>query len=344
MGKGIRKILPSISVCIATYNSEKTLDKCLKSLRNQNYPQEKIEIILGDGGSTDSTYQIARKYKAKIVRIPPEKQHAEYNRGVAFNKAKGELALIVDHDNFLPDKNWLKRMVGPFLKHKDLVASSTCYYHYNRSFDLMDRYFALFGTSEPLPFFLHKADRMPQYSKKWSLLGEATDLGYYFLVEFEKDPRKFPSIGSNGCLMRRKLVLENAKADPDNHYPIDVLYDVVEKGYNKFAFVKTSIIHLTHSRGLIEFLRRRKKFVEQYHFQEHSKRRWSVVMRGDEILVLLFVIYSLTLIGPTLTSLKGFLRIKDPAWFLHPLMCLGTTIIYGYVVLKFKILSILNPS
>src|SRR3989344_3878642 len=339
MGK-ITRILPSISVCVATYNSDKTLDRCLSKVRLQNYPQQKIEIILGDGGSTDKTLAIAKKYNAKVLRIPRNKQHAEYNRGVAFNKAKSEFVLIIDHDNFLPNKSWLRDMVNPLLRHKDVVASSTCYYHYDKNYDLLDRYFALFGTSEPSPYFLRKADRMNQISRSWSLVGKAKDMGKYFLVEFEKDPRKFPSIGSNGCLMRRKLILDNAKADPDNHYPIDVLYDVVVKGHRKFAFVKNSIIHLTHSRGLLEFLNRRKIFVERYHFQEHGKRRWSVVMKGDGIMVVLFVLYSLTIIGPVGESLKGYIKIRDLAWFVHPLMCLGTTLIYGYVSCKFAIIKL----
>src|SRR4030042_2456523 len=98
---------PTISICIATYNSEKTLDRCLSLVRGQNYPQEKIDIILGDGGATDRTFSIARKYKAHVIKIPSKKQHAEYNRGVAFNEAKNELVLIIDHDNFLPYKNWI---------------------------------------------------------------------------------------------------------------------------------------------------------------------------------------------------------------------------------------------
>lgn len=342
-GKGRRKNLPSISVCVATYNSAKTLDKCLRLVRKQNYPQSKIEIVLGDGGSTDGTLDIAKKYKARVVSIPKQKQHAEYNRGVAFNSAKGELALILDHDNFLPSKNWLRQMLQPLMRHKEVVASSTCYYHYDKRFDLMDRYFALFGTSEPLPFFLHKADRMLQYSKKWNLVGRAKDFGDYYLVSFERNPRKFPSVGSNGCLMRRELVLKYAKADPENHYPIDVLYDMVEAGFNKFAFVKNSIIHLTHQRGFWEFLKRRKLFVEKYHFEKHSKRRWSVVMPGDEFGLFLFVIYSLTLLGPLYESFKGYLKIRDVAWFMHPLMCLGTTLVYGYVFLKFKALLFLRP-
>src|SRR3990167_5934042 len=107
MDKAIK--FPTVSVVIPTFNSGKTLDRCLRLVRSQTYSST-IEIILGDGGSTDNTLEIAKKYKAKVINIPKEKQHAEYNRGVAFNSAKGELVLILDHDNFLPDRSWIRDM------------------------------------------------------------------------------------------------------------------------------------------------------------------------------------------------------------------------------------------
>lgn len=334
MGKTVANSLPTISVAIATFNSAKTLDRCLRLIRSQEYPQSNIEIILGDGGSTDNTLEIAKKYKAREIKIPPNKQHAEYNRGVAYNAAKGEFVLILDHDNFLPYKGWLRDMIAPLIENTKMVATTTCYYHYDKSYSLMDRYFALFGTSEPLPFFLKKADRMPIFSKNWVLQGNSKEMGGYYLVEFEKDPRKIPSIGTNGTLMRRELVNKYADVRPEYHYPIDVMVDVIQGGYNQFGFVKNSIIHLTHTRGLLEFFRRRKRFVEQYHFQDSSKRRWSVVMPGDEFGVFLYVIYSITFVGPLLHSTKGFIHIRDIAWFVHPLMCFATTFIYGFVTVK----------
>jgi len=330
--------LPTISVVTPTYNSGKTLDRCLGAVRKQDYPQDKIEIILGDGGSTDNTLEIAKKYGAKVIKIPEEKQHAEYNRGVAFNQARGELVLILDHDNFLPYKTWLKDMIRPLQENPKMVATETCYYDYNRKYKLLDRYFALFGTSEPLPYYLGKADRLPQTAKTWVNLGKAYDKGNYYLVEFEKDPLKIPTIGTNGCLMRRKIV---CKGDirPEYHYPIDVMVDVIKLGYNQFGFVKNSIIHLTNLRGFWSFLKRRKMFVEKYHFQDCSKRRYSVFMKGDEWQLIKYIFYSLTIVKTIFDAFRGFLQIPDPAWFLHPFMCFGTTIIYGFVTIRNKLLG-----
>lgn len=328
------KDLPTITVVTATYNSGKTLSKCLRGVREQDYPREKIDIILGDGGSSDDTLEIAGQYQAKVISIPTEKQHAEYNRGVAFNEARGELVLILDHDNFLPEATWMKEMVQPLLENPQMVATETCYYGYDRSHGLVDRYLTLIAITEPLPYYLGKADRLPQTARTWINLGKAVDKGKYFLVEFEKDPRKIPSIGTNACLMRRKLVVENADVRPEYHYPIDVMVDVILKGHNQFGFIKNSVIHLTSSGGFFTYLRRRLKFAEKYHFQDHSKRRWSVVMSGDEWGVAKFVFYSLTLVKPTYDAIIGYSKIRDPAWFLNPFMCLATTLIYGYMTAK----------
>ena len=54
--------LPSISIVIPTYNSERTLSLCLGSIAEQDYPREKIEIIIADGGSKDRTLEIAEKF------------------------------------------------------------------------------------------------------------------------------------------------------------------------------------------------------------------------------------------------------------------------------------------
>ncbi|MBU0569230.1 glycosyltransferase, partial [Patescibacteria group bacterium] len=337
-----KKRLPSISIVTATYDgSYGVLDECLRLVREQNYPQDKIEIVLGHGGSKKKIDGIAKKYNARVIIIPPDKQNAEYNRGVAFNKAKNDLVLILDNDNFLPYKNWMRDMVEPFLTHLDLVATESCFYHYDKSYSLSDRYFALFGTSEPLPYYLGKADRMPWGTKEWILRGDAKDCGNYYLVKFEADIQKIPTVGTNGCLMRRKLVTDNADVSPEHHYPIDVMVDVIKSGHNKFAFVKNSIIHKSGYTGFLTFLKRRYKFADEYHFRDYPKRRYSVYTKADFWPVVKYVFYSLTIIGPTLDALKGFMRIPDIAWFLQPFMAFGTTVIYGAMTVK-NILSGFN--
>ncbi len=96
---------PLVSIIVPTFNSQRLLEKCLNSIREQTYPF--IELIVVDNYSTDKTLEIARKYTKKIYRIGSERS-AQVNFGV--NKAKGKYIYKVDSD-FALDKNIVKECV-----------------------------------------------------------------------------------------------------------------------------------------------------------------------------------------------------------------------------------------
>lgn len=323
------KALPEISVCIGSYHKTlHLLGNCLRNIRDQDYPQEKIEIVVGYGGEQNEIENLAQQTGSRFIIVPKNKQSAEYNRGVAFNEAKKTFVLIFDDDNYMPEKDYLKKLTKPFEEDNSVVAVETCYYHYDKNYSLFDRYYALFGTLDPIPYYLNKADRMRQDQNKWSLVGQAEDTGNYYIVRFDSDPRKIPTIGSNGCLMRRELVLDNADTSPENFFHTDVLVDVIKAGHDRFAFTKNSTIHLTGEQGIINFMLKRYRYMRQFSLRDSSRRRYRVFMRGDEFGLLLFIMYSATFIKPTYDALRGYLKIRDRAWFLHPIICFAVLILY----------------
>jgi glycosyltransferase involved in cell wall biosynthesis len=54
-----------VSILTATYNSSATLEDCLQSIHSQTYPL--IEHIIIDGGSTDGTIEVIKRYENKIT-------------------------------------------------------------------------------------------------------------------------------------------------------------------------------------------------------------------------------------------------------------------------------------
>ena len=52
--------VPKVSFIIPTLNAAGILGNCLASIRNQDYPKERYEILVVDGGSKDGTQDIAR--------------------------------------------------------------------------------------------------------------------------------------------------------------------------------------------------------------------------------------------------------------------------------------------
>lgn len=326
---------PAISVVIATYNSERTISKCLKSVRMQDYPKSKIEIVVADGGSKDKTVSIAKKFGARVINVSEKLQNAEYNKGVGVNAAKNEILLLLDHDNIMPHKDWFKKMVKPFIEHPEVVGVEPLRFNYDPKMTLLDRYFALLGGSDPVAYYFGKNNHLSWAFDEYNLWGEAKDLGDYYLVKFSSE--KIPALGGNGAAMRRKLLLREAKADPDNFFHIDVHVDLINKGFNTYAVFKDSIIHLTNNK-FTPFLSRRKYFIEKYHFEDHAKRRYSVYEpKKDRGKLIKYVVISATLAKPTFDALRGFFKIKDVAWFLHPLMCFAMLFVYGVPTLKEEI-------
>ncbi len=61
--------LLKFSIIVAAYNSQDTIEECLKSILAQNYPSDSFEVIVMDGGSNDATVKIAEKFPIKVVSI-----------------------------------------------------------------------------------------------------------------------------------------------------------------------------------------------------------------------------------------------------------------------------------
>lgn len=89
-----------ISLLIPTFNSEATLDKALKSIREQDF--QKVEVILIDGGSTDSTLRIAESSRDLISVVVSEPDNGIYdaiNKGI--DLASGALVCVLGSDDEL---------------------------------------------------------------------------------------------------------------------------------------------------------------------------------------------------------------------------------------------------
>ena len=72
--KSSEKDKPLISVVTAVYNGEKFLEQALKSVLSQSY--DNVELIVIDGGSTDGTLDIIKKYDKQINYWVSEPDHA----------------------------------------------------------------------------------------------------------------------------------------------------------------------------------------------------------------------------------------------------------------------------
>ena len=99
---------PKVSILVATYNSELTIDACLKALFELDYPKELLEVIVVDGCSKDATLEIAQKYPVKVVSEPLSAP-AAYN--YAMKIVSSDALGFVDSDAKV-EKEWLRKLVA----------------------------------------------------------------------------------------------------------------------------------------------------------------------------------------------------------------------------------------
>lgn len=115
---------PTISVVVPAYNAENTLAKCIESVATADYPQEKIEIIVVDDGSTDGTHGIAEAYAKKYpnVRVfrKENQGNAAYTKNYGIERASGEIIATLDADSYI-EKDTIRKML-PHFESDDVAA------------------------------------------------------------------------------------------------------------------------------------------------------------------------------------------------------------------------------
>lgn len=93
---------PLISIITVSFNSVETIERTIKSVLNQDY--KNIEYIIIDGGSTDGTIDIIKKYKDRVtywVSEPDKGIYDAMNKGISH--AKGCFVGIINSDDWYVD-------------------------------------------------------------------------------------------------------------------------------------------------------------------------------------------------------------------------------------------------
>jgi cellulose synthase/poly-beta-1,6-N-acetylglucosamine synthase-like glycosyltransferase len=160
----------SVSIVVPVRNGAATLERCLSSLEALNYPQDKLERIMVNDGSTDLSGDIGERYGLRVLYQSYQGVGAARNAGA--RAARGEFVAFIDADDVVVPE-WLESGVER-LEEAPEVAVVGC-----NHFLLNDEVNTFISLN-----FLEKQYRL----KRASLL--------------------VAHVGSSGCVMRRKALLE----------------------------------------------------------------------------------------------------------------------------------------
>lgn len=329
---------PLISVLVATFNSERTLQRTLSSVKSQTYPQNKIEILVVDGGSTDNTKNIAKSYNCKI--LPNEKVDPVSAKYIGFKKASGKYILCLDSDEVLSTPNSLRIKYQAFTKNDQVRAVIPSGYKTPQEGSSINYYINEFG--DPFSYFFYQESKsgnnlLKSWSSKYQKILEYKDAAIFkfsdkvnlpllelsaggCMVDLEYTKKTFPQIKTDPSIIPHIFYLLNSKGalvaitknDSTVHYSSDTLVRYLKKISSR---VKNNVF--TTSIGWVGFKGR-----EQFQPLMLNIKKY------------LFIPYSLSLILPSIDSIQLALSRKRLVYLLHLPLCIYTSlmIIYFYTI------------
>jgi len=115
---------PKVTIGICVRNCEKTIEYAIKSVLNQSYPHQLIEIVFVDDASTDKTLSIIQNYISKIDIEAKIFFHKKWrglgpSRNLVFQNAAGKYIIWVDGDMTI-EKDFVKKQVEFMENHPEI--------------------------------------------------------------------------------------------------------------------------------------------------------------------------------------------------------------------------------
>ncbi len=312
-----------LSIILPTYNNERTIEECLKSIFMQNFPKKYFEVLFIDGGSTDKTLEIARKYPVKIFKNP--KRNEEAARILGIKMAKGEILCFVDADNILVGEDWIKKMLKPF-EDKSIAFADTLYYSYRKNDKIRVKYQVLIGGDDPLAMYLGLYSRWCYLYGNWTNYAHKDENKEGYIKTKMLDTNRVPPMGSNGFLVRTNVLEKFVK---DSFIHSDIVYFMIKQGYNCFAKVKTGIIHNQPK----FFSNKARRIKRRLNDEVRIEYDYGVTKR-DTIKTTLYICLILPVFYDTI---RGFIKKPSVGWLFHPVACFGELFLHGYYFIKHKI-------
>lgn len=339
----INKKVPIFSIVIPTFNSMKTLGETLASIKNQSYPKDKIETLVIDGGSTDETLSIAKKYKVKIILN--KRIELIYAKHIGFIKARGRYLLFLDSDEVLDNPNSLEYKLYLYKKNENVKAVIPSGYKTARGWASINYYINEFG--DPFTFFMYRESKddihlLDRYRKKFNIVSEDK---YGIILNFQNYSQlPYIELWSGGCsidLHYARTTFPFIKKDPS---PIALLFYLLVNKDKYLGVVKNDPTLHYSAESVFKYLKKIKSRVKNNIFINPMGRagfsgredfeKWSVGIKKY-----LFILYAYSIILPCIDSLYLAITRKKPIYLMHlPLTLYTATLtIYFYVLKIIKI-------
>ncbi len=300
--------LPTFTFIVPVRNESLRIDRCLQSIRSQNYPQKLIDIIVPDQGSEDDTRERAARYNVSIMRNPA--QRAIHSLPAAFAEAKGDLIAGVAADNPVHPE-YCTRMAAAFSDRRVRFAFPyvTCN---NADYPLAVRYINRF--TDPFNHFVYGDASNPRDLAR--VYKPAAHGDGFSLYEF---PSTFPPLlaFAQGAVLRGPFRMQEGYADD-----VGVILQLLESG-SLVAIVEAPVVDHYTATSLRDVMRKFRGIIARS-LKKDSALRWrdQYVPEARIARRRLWPLYAASVVAPCTVAVYRALRDREPLWLYHPVMTL----------------------
>lgn len=311
--------LPKISITIPTLNESRDIEDCLKSVFIQNYPKNKLEVIIVDAGSTDRTLKIVSKYPVKIIKNIDGDTHI--GKMLGLRHSTGDFYIYLDADIRLRGRNWFSKMLVPLMENENIVAVASRYYS-KKSDSWLTRFLTYDLTQrDPVYEFFSPSITKTIVEKRKN----------YYLCKYIKN--KIPPTGR--CLYRTKILENSFIYKRKKFMELDGLSILVSEGHNLFGYVPKAGFYHDFMPNLKTLLKKRYRNISRnYLFQEEGRYyTWFDLHTIKGFLkVVVWIIYVHLFFPSLFRGIYRSLKYRDTVCLAEPFINILETyaIIYGF--------------
>ena len=298
-----------------TLNAARTMERALQSIRSQTIPQNLLEILVIDGGSTDATREIAARYGAVVLENPDVVP--ESAKFIALQHARGDYFIEMDSDEYFLSPDQLQKRLDCFEANPELQCILTDRLLTPPHADIACAY--LNGIGDPFTYFVYrlKGSVIKTFRKNQVASSGDSDMRLFRFAEGDLLP-----IADGGASMVNLRYVRTAFADRLNEpsFASTICGDVIAKSRVVGCIRGDDILHDSTAR-LSGYLKKLKfRVVNNVH--DASRSGYSaraIVNKSLQRRKLLFPLYCLSIILPLWDAVFLSITRKSAAFLLHPL-------------------------
>jgi hypothetical protein len=233
------KKYPFVSVCTPTFNRRPFINAMISCFNHQDYPQDRMELIIIDDGSDPVEDLVASHPRVKYFKYDT-KMTLGKKRNLLHEKSRGEILVYMDDDDYYPPQR-VSHAVHMLTTHPDaLCAGSSEIYIYFKHIGQMKR-FGPYGPNHATAgtfAFKRKLLKHHRYNEDACLAEERAFLKDYTVPFVQLDPMKVILVFSHehNTFDKRKLLV-NANPDVVRDSPKKVMDFIKDAALRKFYMV-----------------------------------------------------------------------------------------------------------